>query len=247
MLERARTQAHKYTQKHPETTFTQKRTSTCASSYMCTNTGAAVIWGMLNIYLSCLPGWLHQSALSLGLSINLTFKDSSPLGSYSHSETNCTHLYCNSSTSFLCYFFHVFFWQLGGVTQYTGACQFRQAFGRETNTWTCNAVALNDPMLKSPLQCTRKIDVSECPRCNWLNDVHFRKEVSWQCAAVTQKCSNVLQTASTLLMDLHEINNVDAQKAKQRPVSSCEVAMWNTGWWLRTVHLPQIPVVCFSK
>lgn len=92
-------------QKQPETTCTQKRTSTCASSYMCTNTGAAVIWGMLNIYLSCLPGWLHQSALSLGLCINLTFKDSSPLGSYSNSETNCTHLYCNSSTSFLCYFF----------------------------------------------------------------------------------------------------------------------------------------------
>lgn len=26
---------------------------------------AGVIWGMLNIYLSCLPGWLHQSSLSL--------------------------------------------------------------------------------------------------------------------------------------------------------------------------------------
>lgn len=42
--------------------YSQKCTSTYSGSYMHTNT-AGVIWGMLNIYLSSLPGWLHQSSL----------------------------------------------------------------------------------------------------------------------------------------------------------------------------------------
>lgn len=78
------------------------QTSTWASSYRCKNSGAAILWGMLNIYLSCLPRWLHQSAHSHGVSINLTLKDSSP--PWMKSKTMCEHLCRNNFTSLLCYF-----------------------------------------------------------------------------------------------------------------------------------------------
>lgn len=96
ILERARTQVHKYLS--GKTTgnhfYSKTHIHVRTSWHTCTNTEAAIIWGMLNIYLSWLLGQLHQSAASLGLSINLTFKDSSLLGSYSASETKCKHLHC---------------------------------------------------------------------------------------------------------------------------------------------------------
>lgn len=69
-----------WVQKQPETTFTQKSTST--SSYMYANTETRCWSHLRNAkYLPLLPAWMTPPISSLSrLSINRTFKDSSPPG-----------------------------------------------------------------------------------------------------------------------------------------------------------------------
>ena len=220
------------------------------SSYMYTNTEAAVIWGMLNIYLSCLPGWLSQSALSLWLSINLRFQDSSLPGC--HSETENEHVHCNKSPYAV--IFHVVLLTALNLAQNTGACQFSQAFGRETNTWTCNAVT---PWWMSTTTWCLKAPFNPSTPENWCST--FTASSMWpaewrplqKSGFMAMCCCNTEMfrrspNGLNRLIDLHKINNVDAQK---RAGSSCGVTFHCgiLGWWLHIVRVPPIPVVFLAN
>lgn len=122
-------------------------------------------WGCSHLrnakYLPLLSAWMAApiSALSLWLSINLTFKDSSPPGCYSNSETKYDQL---SQFHFCCYFSFCSTDSLRFHTAYR--CLSNPAGIWEGNkhlNMQCSHSLVdvnNEPMLKSPLQsiCTRK-------------------------------------------------------------------------------------------
>ena len=197
---------------------------------------------MLNIYLSCL---LHQSALCLRLSINPTFKDSSPPGCYNNSKTK--HLHCDISTSALL-FFTLLFRRYRISHRYTGDCKH---LGGKQTLERCNAVTPlvdvnNEPTLKSPLQsiCTRKLmlNIESVLDESEMNDVHYGKVLSWQCAAVAQKMFRGSPNGLNLLIDLHKTNKVEAASGLQ--LRSYITARMMTP---QCVHVLQIPVVFLAN
>lgn len=128
---------------NPETTSTQKCASTCTQVHACTQTpglNVSAIWGMLNIYLSCLPGWLHQSAPSVWLPINCLKILHCLAATVTLRAT--TLISTVSTTSAMGYF--SFFPPTDSIRSSRAyrcmSIQAIQVFGRETNTWKCNAV-----------------------------------------------------------------------------------------------------------
>lgn len=171
--------------------------------------------------------------------------------------TESTTISAASVLPLLCYFSFSVPLTVSGLTQRTGACPSRQAFGRETNTWACNAVTLW--WMSTSNRCLKALFNPSVPE-NWCSA--FKASSRWRterrplqkCAFMAMCCcdSEMFQRSPkgyNFLIDLHKINNADAPKAKQRAVSSCGVTFHYVECWLMTMHCacPSNPCSLFSK